>query len=163
MIEIRMDFSTEYISEDQKDVYAVFSKLVKEAERMRAKSYAPYSHWTVGAALLSQSGVLYRGCNVENAAYTPTCCAERTAFFQAIAQGERRFRCIAIAGGREGEPSRTFCAPCGVCRQVMAEFCEEDFQIILTDGENMRIYTWKELLPEPFGPKNLEEISYENV
>lgn len=163
MIEVCRGLSGEHIPADQKDTYAVFSKLLEEAEKMRAKSYAPYSHWTVGAALLSQNGVLYRGCNIENAAYTPTCCAERTAFFQAVAQGERQFRCIAIAGGREGEPSRTFCAPCGVCRQVMAEFCGEDFRIILTDGKTMRIYMWKELLPEPFGPKNLKEASYENV
>lgn len=123
---------------------------------MRSQSYAPYSHFTVGAALLSESGKLYTGCNIENAAFTPTNCAERTAFFKAVSEGEREFSAIAISGGKEGEEPDDYCAPCGVCRQVMKEFCKEDFKIILVKNENeWKTFTLGELLPEGFGPDNL--------
>lgn len=123
---------------------------------MRSQSYAPYSHFTVGAALLSESGKLYTGCNIENAAFTPTNCAERTAFFKAVSEGERKFSAIAISGGKEGEEPDDYCAPCGVCRQVMKEFCKEDFKIILVKNENeWKTFTLGELLPEGFGPDNL--------
>lgn len=133
--------------------------LIKEALRMRQYSYAPYSHFRVGAALLTQEGRIYTGCNIENAAYTPTNCAERTAFFKAVSEGERNFKAIAIVGGAEDAAELSYCAPCGVCRQVMMEFCEEEtFQIILAKSETeYQIYTLKELMPMGFGAKNLEK------
>ena len=131
-------------------------QLVRAALNMRKQSYAPYSHFTVGAALLSESRKLYTGCNVENAAFTPTNCAERTAFFKAVSEGETRFQAIAIAGGKEGKEPDNYCAPCGVCRQVMKEFCKEDFKIILVKNEkDVKTFTLGELLPEGFGPNNL--------
>lgn len=133
--------------------------LIKEALRMRQYSYAPYSHFRVGAALLTKEGKIYTGCNIENAAYTPTNCAERTAFFKAVSEGERNFKAIAIVGGAEDATELSYCAPCGVCRQVMMEFCEEEtFQIILAKSETeYQLYTLKELMPMGFGPKNLEK------
>lgn len=132
-------------------------ELIKEALRMRAFSYVPYSHFRVGAALLTKEGKIYTGCNIENAAYTPTNCAERTAFFKAVSEGERNFSAIAIAGGPEDAEELDYCAPCGVCRQVMMEFCDcENFQIILAKSETeYRTYTLKELFPLGFGPENL--------
>ena len=127
----------------------------------RANAYTPYSHFSVGAALLTLAGEVYTGCNIENAAYTPTNCAERTAFFKAVSEGERSFAAIAIAGGKEGELPASFCAPCGVCRQVMMEFCDpRSFVIILVKGDGQRdsdykTYTLKQLFPEGFGPDNL--------
>lgn len=135
-------------------------KLVEEmadlAVRQMEHSYAPYSHFQVGAVLLTGRGKFYTGCNIENAAFTPSNCAERTAFFKAVSEGERVFRAICIAGGRNGIPSG-YTAPCGVCRQVMMEFCDpETFQIILTaGGQKHRIYTLRELLPLGFGPEDL--------
>lgn len=119
-------------------------------------SYAPYSGFKVGAALLTKGGKLYTGCNIENAAYTPTNCAERTAFFKAVSEGERAFAAICIVGGKDGVLTE-YAAPCGVCRQVMMEFCDPDtFQIILAvDKEQYDIFTLKELLPLGFGPANL--------
>ncbi|HBG13261.1 MAG TPA: cytidine deaminase, partial [Clostridium sp.] len=110
----------------------------------------------VGAALLSADGTLYQGCNIENAAYTPSNCAERTAFFKAVSQGDKEFKAICIVGGKEGIPTG-LTAPCGVCRQVMMEFCDpETFQIILAASrDEYQIFTLKELLPMGFGPKNL--------
>ena len=133
--------------------------LLVMAAMTRHSAYAPYSHYKVGAALLTEKGKIYTGCNIENAAYTPSNCAERTAFFKAVSDGEREFRAIAIVGGKEGADEYDFCAPCGVCRQVMMEFCDpEEFQIILaTDVEHYDIYTLKELLPLGFGPGNLKE------
>lgn len=124
---------------------------------MREFSYVPYSHFRVGAALLTKEGKIYTGCNIENAAYTPTNCAERTAFFKAVSEGERNFSAIAIAGGPEGAKELDYCAPCGVCRQVMMEFCDcETFQIILAKSETeYQTYTLKELFPLGFGPENL--------
>lgn len=119
-------------------------------------SYTPYSGFKVGAVLLTKDGKLYTGCNIENAAYTPTNCAERTAFFKAVSEGERAFDAICVVGGKDGILTE-YAAPCGVCRQVMMEFCDpETFKIILATGrEQYEIFTLKELLPLGFGPNNL--------
>lgn len=129
-------------------------ELLTAAINAREYSYTPYSHFQVGAALLTKDGKIYTGANIENAAYTPTICAERVAFFKAVNAGERDFRKIAIVGGKEGE-NPDFCAPCGVCRQVMAEFCQDDFQIVLGTTDNIRVYNLKDILPDRFGPDNL--------
>lgn len=133
-------------------------ELILEAKKAREHAYTPYSHFQVGAVLVAKSGKIYHGCNIENAAYSPTNCAERTAFFKAVYEGEREFERIAIVGGPEGSPADTLCAPCGVCRQVMMEFCDPDtFQIILATGEeDHRIYKLKDLLPLGFGPGNIQ-------
>lgn len=125
-----------------------------QAEKARERSYSPYSRFRVGAALLTKSGKVYTGCNIENAAYTPTNCAERTAVFKAVSEGEREFRAIAVVGGREGEAAG-FCAPCGVCRQVLAEFCGDDFEIVLGNAEKFDVYSLGTLLPFAFTGKNL--------
>ena len=132
------------------------SELVKLAINARKFSYSPYSNFMVGAALLTKSGKIYTGCNIENAAYGPSNCAERTAFFKALSEGEKEFEAIAIVGGQKGK-GLEICAPCGVCRQVMMEFCDyETFEIILGKSEDDYLkYTLKELLPLGFGPKNL--------
>ena len=132
-------------------------ELMTEAKKAREHAYAPYSHFQVEAALLTKSGKLYHGCNIENAAYSPSNCAERTAFFKAVYEGEREFEKIAIAGGPAGKEAEEPCAPCGVCRQVMMEFCDPDeFKIILADGKGGCLQrSLKELLPLGFGPKNL--------
>jgi len=130
--------------------------LIAKAIEAREMAYTPYSSFMVGAALLAKSGKIYLGCNIENAAYTPTNCAERTAFFKAVSEGERGFEAIAVVGWpRGGVPG--FAYPCGVCRQVMMEFCDpEDFTVIVAAGEeNFRVHTLKEILPEGFGPENL--------
>ncbi|MCI9109759.1 MAG: cytidine deaminase [Lachnospiraceae bacterium] len=121
-------------------------------------SYTPYSGFKVGAALLTAEGKFYTGCNIENAAYSPTNCAERTAFFKAVSEGERDFRAICIVGGKDGVLTE-YAAPCGVCRQVMMEFCNPDtFQIILATGkEQYEVFTLRGLLPLGFGPDNLAE------
>ncbi len=124
--------------------------LVRFAFDMMRRAYAPYSHFTVGAALLGRNGKIYTGCNVENAAYSPTCCAERTAFFNAVADGCRKFEAIAVVGGHDGNVT-DFCPPCGVCRQVMTEFCGPEFMIILAKSHTERkVYQLRELLPESF-------------
>ena len=130
-------------------------ELCKAAIDIRKNCYAPYSHFCVGAAILTARGNIYTGVNVENAAYGPSNCAERTAVFKAVSEGERDFVAIAIAGGPEGGEI-DYCPPCGVCRQVLAEFCGASFEIILpsSSGEPKR-YTLGELLPESFGPDNL--------
>lgn len=128
--------------------------LMAMACEAREMAYAPYSHFRVGAALMTTEGKVYKGCNIENATYSPTNCAERTAFFKAVSEGERSFAKIAIVGGREGEMA-PFCAPCGMCRQVMAEFCDEDFIVILGTPEDHTEYRLKELLPEMFTKKDL--------
>lgn len=119
-------------------------------------SYVPYSHFRVGAALLAKNGLYYTGCNIENAAYTPTNCAERTAFFKAISEGVREFDAICIVGGKDGVLTE-YAAPCGVCRQVMMEFCDpKTFKVILAvSKEQYDVYTLEELLPQGFGPANL--------
>lgn len=130
--------------------------LIETAIAQLAFSYTPYSHFKVGAALLAKNGTIYTGCNIENAAYTPTNCAERTAFFKAVSEGVREFDAICIVGGKEGV-LEDFAPPCGVCRQVMMEFCQPDeFQIILAKGkDDYQIYTLKDLMPQGFGPGNL--------
>lgn len=132
------------------------NELIRLAVQAMHQAYAPYSGFTVGAALLTKGGKVYLGCNIENAAYTPTNCAERTAFFKAVSEGEREFEAICIAGGKSGQLTE-YTAPCGVCRQVMMEFCNpETFQIILARGEDdCREYKLNELLPLGFGPDNL--------
>ena len=132
-------------------------ELILEAQKARMHAYAPYSHFQVGAALLTKGGQVYLGCNIENAAYSPSNCAERTAFYKAVYEGEREFTKIAIVGGPENEDAHVPCAPCGVCRQVMVEFCEPDFQIILTDGkDSYKQIELKDLIPFSFGPENLQ-------
>ena len=132
-------------------------ELIQRAIDQMRFSYVPYSNFRVGAALLTKDGKIYTGCNIENAAYGPTNCAERTAFFKAVSEGERQFDAICIVGGPDGV-LKDYTAPCGVCRQVMMEFCNpETFQIILAvSTEDYRIYTLKELLPLGFGPDNLD-------
>lgn len=129
-------------------------ELLEIAVEARKKSYSPYSGFRVGAALLGKSGKIYTGCNVENAAYTPTNCAERTAVFKAVSEGEREFSAIAIVGGKGEEPA-DFCAPCGVCRQVLAEFCDGDFRVVLGTPDNIRVYSFAEILPLSFGKNDL--------
>ena len=127
---------------------------MEKAHSARKKSYSPYSHFKVGAALLTKSGKVYEGCNIENAGYSATNCAERTAIFKAVSEGEREFEAIAIVGGREGEIA-PFCAPCGVCRQVIAEFCPKDFKIVLGNKDKFEVYTLETLLPFAFTKENL--------
>ena len=131
-------------------------ELIRFAYEAQSRSYSPYSGFATGAALEADNGRIFLGWNIENAAYSPTNCAERTAFFKAVSEGVRTFSRIAIVGnypGREGD----YCAPCGVCRQVMAEFCNpETFQVILARSpEEYRVYLLKDLLPVNFGPSNL--------
>ena len=131
-------------------------KLITAATEAMGRSYAPYSHFQVGAALLTREGKIYLGCNIENASYTPTNCAERTAFFKAVSEGERNFEAICIIGGKNGV-AEGVTAPCGVCRQVMQEFCNPGtFRIILPDSaESYQEFVLEELLPLGFGPDNL--------
>lgn len=133
------------------------AELIQEAKIARERSYSPYSNYKVGAALLTKSGKIYHGCNIENAAYTPTNCAERTAFFKAVYDGEREFEKIAVVGALEGGDPDVTCAPCGVCRQVMMEFCDpESFVIVMANGEDKIVeILLKDLLPYGFGPNNL--------
>lgn len=123
--------------------------LISEAVKAMKNAYAPYSGFFVGAAILSDSNKVYRGMNIENAAYSATVCAERTAIFSALAAGERSFCAIAIVGGHKGE-IRDFCPPCGVCRQVLSEFCPPDMKIYLYNGSEAKTFTLAELLPESF-------------
>jgi cytidine deaminase len=129
-------------------------QLMQLAVEAREMAYAPYSGFRVGAALLGKSGKVYKGCNVENAAYTPTNCAERTALFKAVSEGEKEFTAIAIVGGMY-ESIADFCAPCGVCRQVLAEFCDLDFRLVLGTPEKIVTHTLGELLPLSFGKADL--------
>ena len=129
--------------------------LLAMAEEARKASYSPYSGITVGAALLTSSGRVYTGANIENASYSPTICAERVAFFKAVNEGEREFLAIAIAGGEKDKPSKADFPPCGVCRQVMGEFCNKDFYIIWGNGEKITKKTLAEILPFGFDKSNL--------
>lgn len=126
-----------------------FKELWDRAEEARKNSYSPYSGFRVGAALLCGDGRVFTGCNIENSAYSPTNCAERTAFFSAVAAGQRRFSAIAVAGGKE---ELVMCYPCGVCRQVMEEFVKaEEFLVVCgKDRENLEVLSLKELLPKGF-------------
>ena len=132
--------------------------LIQSAIGAREHSYAPVSGFRVGAALLTKNGKVYTGCNIENAALSPTNCAERTAFFKAVSDGEREFAAIAIAGGYGGGEIADYCPPCGVCRQVMVEFCAPDFKVILAkNGKDFKMVTLGELMPEAFGPSLLDK------
>ena len=131
-------------------------ELLLKAIEARELAYAPYSNHKVGAALLGKSGKLYLGCNVENAAYSPTNCAERTAIFKAVSEGEREFTAIAIVGGL-GEKLSEVCAPCGVCRQVLAEFCDGDLRIVMGTPDKLVVSTLSELLPYSFGKEDLSK------
>lgn len=119
-------------------------KLMDEAIKAKEKSYSPYSNFSVGAALLTKDDEIYTGCNIENASYTPSCCAERTAFVKAVSEGKKEFKAIAINGDMD------FCYPCGVCRQVMSEFCDEDFKIYIGNENEIKEYTLNELIPYSF-------------
>ena len=130
-------------------------ELMLYAVEARKRSYSPYSGFKVGAALLGKSGKVYLGCNVENAGYSSTNCAERTAVFKAVSEGEQEFTAIAIVGGA-GEELSELCAPCGVCRQVLAEFCDGEFTILLGTPDAIRVCTLDELLPLSFGKKDLK-------
>ena len=135
------------------------TELIEQAISAMDHAYAPYSGFRVGAALLARNGTVYQGCNIENAAYTPTNCAERTAFFKAVSEGVKEFEAICIVGGHDGILTQ-LTAPCGVCRQVMMEFCNpREFQIILAmDTEHYEIHTLEEMLPMGFGAANLERV-----
>lgn len=127
------------------------AELIEKAILARENAYTPYSHFMVGAALLTKSGKIYTGCNIECSTYSPTVCGERTAFFKAVSEGERDFVAIGIVGGFEGEPLRDEAYPCGVCRQVMSEFCGKDFEIILgSSKDNFHVHTLEEILPYSF-------------
>lgn len=130
-------------------------ELVEKACDAMKSAYAPYSGFKVGAALLTKSGKVYTGCNIENASYTPTICAERVAFFSAVRDGERDFAKIAIVGGKDGVIS-SFTYPCGVCRQVMREFCRGDFSLVFCDGGKTVEYTLDEMMPHSFTPFDLK-------
>ena len=127
-------------------------QLVALAREAMTHAYAPYSGYKVGAALLCADGTVYQGCNIENSAYGPTNCAERTAFFKAVYDGHRDFVAIAVCGGKDGVITSAF-PPCGVCRQVMREFCEDDFRILMVNPEGYEAVTLADLLPFSFSAK----------
>ena len=130
-------------------------ELLRLAVEAMGRAYVPYSGYQVGAALLCADGTVYQGCNIENASYTPTICAERNAFFKAVYDGKREFSAIAVVGGKNGVISGIF-PPCGVCRQVMREFCAGDFLIYLQGPDGtVKTMTLAELLPQSFGPENV--------
>ena len=129
-------------------------ELIELAIKARELAYAPYSNHKVGAALVGKSGKIYTGCNVENAAYSPTNCAERTAVFKAVSEGEREFTAIAIVGG-VGDKLSELCAPCGVCRQVLSEFCTTDLRIVMGTPNNITVSTLGDILPYSFGKSDL--------
>lgn len=136
-----------------------YEQLIENAIEARKMAYTPYSKYKVGAALLSSDNKIIKGCNIENAAYGPTNCAERTAFFKAVSEGVKEFSAIAIVGGLENETDlfSGYAFPCGVCRQVMREFCDSEFEIVVARSTNdYKVYTLGELLPESFGPDNLK-------
>ncbi len=135
------------------------SELLRRALDAAKRAYSPYSHFCVGAALETREGAVYTGCNIENASYPATICAERTAFSAAVAAGAREFEAIAIVGGREedilsGAVSGE-CPPCGICRQVMAEFCDENFRVILGSPDDFSVYTLGQLLPHGFSKNSM--------
>ena len=145
---------------EMEDFMTDYEGLIRQAMKARENAYAPYSNFYVGAALLTNfekdgKPLIYTGCNIENSAFSPTNCAERTAFFKAVSEGKREFAAIAICGGKDGE-AEDYCPPCGVCRQVMREFCGPSFRVLLVKGTGeRREFTLAELLPESFGPDNL--------
>ena len=135
----------------------IIKSLIEAAMSARQASYSPYSKYQVGAALLTEGGTIYTGCNIENAAYSPTNCAERTAFFKAVSEGERNFRTIAIVGGARDKEIDNYAYPCGVCRQVMMEFCDTNkfWVIVAKSVTEYVVKTLSELLPDSFGAANL--------
>ena len=135
----------------------IIKELVKSAIEARNFSYAPYSNFNTGAALLTKDDKIYKGCNIENAAYSPTNCAERTAFFKAISEGHREFKAIAVVDRKKNKGIEDYCPPCGVCRQVMLEFCNPDtFYIILAKSEtDIKIYTLSQIIPLNFTNDNI--------
>ncbi|MBQ7328831.1 MAG: cytidine deaminase [Oscillospiraceae bacterium] len=130
-------------------------KLISMAVEAMGKAYAPYSGFRVGAALLCSDGTVYTGCNIENAAYSPTNCAERTAIFKAVSEGRRDFTAIAVCGGKNGIITN-LCTPCGVCRQVLREFCKDDFPVYLAHKDGYKTLTLGDLLPYSFGEDSLQ-------
>ena len=135
-------------------ILAKYDALIKEAIQVRKNSYAPYSTYRVGAALLCADGTVYSGCNVENAAYGETVCAERVAIFKAVSEGKREFDAISIVGGIN--EIKDFAYPCGACRQVMSELCAPSLKIVLFDGENVKLCTLGELFPASFGKSSIK-------
>ncbi len=124
-------------------------ELINAAKKAMEKSYAPYSHFNVGAALYCGDGKVYLGANIENASFSLCCCAERNAVFRAVNDGERDFKAIAIVGGKNHKIEK-YCPPCGACRQVLTEFCKEDFDIILTNGQKIKTFKLKDIMPLGF-------------
>ena len=124
-------------------------ELIGNAMAAMKNAYSPYSEFCVGAALLTKKGKVCTGCNIENSSYSATNCAERTAFFSAVKNGERQFSAIAVVGGKKGRVEN-YCSPCGVCRQVMSEFCDKNFKIYLYNGVEIKTYTLGELMPDAF-------------
>lgn len=133
----------------------VYEKMLEKAKKARESSYVPYTNHSVGAALLCEDGRIYTGCSIESAALTPSICAERTAFFKAVSEGERRFVMIAIVGGMVGDDD-DFSPPCGVCRQVMAEFCRDNFEIVLLKNGRPYVTTLNAALPDRFTSKHFD-------
>ena len=133
---------------------AEIQSLIRAAFEGQKFAYVPYSRFHVGAALLGKNGTVYKGCNIENAGYTPTNCAERTALFKAVSEGERDFAALAVTGGPAGKPG-VFCAPCGVCRQMLSEFCTPEMPVILGAVGKLQVYTLGDLLPLAFGPRDV--------
>lgn len=133
-------------------------ELIRSAIEARKKAYSPYSEYMVGAAVLTNELRIYTGCNIENASFTPSICAERTALSKAVSEGWRKLKAIAVVGGPKGEPISQYAFPCGVCRQVLREFANVDqFVVIVAKSEtDYKIYRLNELLPESFGPENLD-------
>ena len=147
----------------------VYDTLVTAALRMRSRSYAPYSHYHVGAALMATDGTIFTGCNVENASYPVGICAERTAFSKAVSEGYQEFTALVIAGAASASAGSDFCAPCGMCRQFIREFCNADFPIILVKAaehgivKEYQIHTLEALLPHSFGPEHLHAKSLSDI
>ena len=129
---------------------AMAKRLIDEAHEARRNAYAPYSHYTVGAALMTNDGRVFRGCNVENSSYGATICAERVAMGAAVAEGEHLFTAIAIVGGPEIEHPSYQCFPCGICRQALSEFCDQNTRVFLEDSEGFHMYEFRELIPTAF-------------
>ncbi len=130
--------------------------LIDAAKEAMKSAYTPYSGFKVGAALLCDDKSIYTGCNIENASYTPTVCAERVAVFKAVSEGKRNFSAIAVCGGADGVLTEKFCHPCGVCRQVLSEFCSEDFKVYICSRDDVKEYNLCDLLPFGFGVEDLE-------
>ena len=131
---------------------SVILKLIDKAEKARTFSFSPYSNFSVGAAILCKNGEFFTGCNIESEVFAPSICAERVALFKTLSDGQKEFLAIAIVGGKSDESKiQKFCPPCGVCRQILTEFCnEENFEVILYDGKNYRLFKLRDLLPERF-------------